>query len=90
VSVIGGVVVGYAVAEMVTTEDRRFLRIGLALVGGMVVWTSLLTIQSFVNPAVTFVPTDPRNYRIGLAIVVVVVALVEGAGGINKRRSSTK
>jgi hypothetical protein len=90
VSVIGGVVVGYAVAEMVTTEDRRFLRIGLALVGGMVVWTSLLTIQSFVNPAVTFVPTDPGNYRIGLAIVVVVVALVEGAGGINKRRSSTK
>lgn len=89
-SVVGGIIVGYAVAELAEFGYRRLPRIGLALVGGMVAWTGQLVIQSFVNPAITFSPTDVMNYRIGLAMAIFVVAIVEGAVVIKRRRSSTK
>lgn len=69
--------VGYAVAELASFGDQRFPRTGFALVGGMIAWVSQLVIQSFVNPAVTFSPLDPMEYRIGLAIAAFVVAVVE-------------
>lgn len=90
VTVVGGIVVGYAVAELAAFGDRHLLRIGLALVGGMIAWTGQLVIQSFVNPAITFSPADVMNYRIGLAIAVFVVVIVEGAVVIKRRRSITK
>lgn len=77
ISVVGGIMVGYAVAELASFGDQRFPRTGFALVGGMIAWVSQLVIQSFVNPAVTFSPLDPMEYRIGLAIAAFVVAVVE-------------
>lgn len=86
-SVIGGVLVGYAVADLASVGDGRLPRIGLALVGGTVAWTGQLVIQALVNPAVDFHLSDTSDYLIGLAIAGVVVALLEVWFVLTQRRS---
>lgn len=88
VSVIGGVMVGYAVADLASLGEGRLLRIGLALLGGIAAWTGQLLIQAVVSPAVVFRPADLTNYRMGLAIAVVIVVLVEVWVGYNVPRSA--
>lgn len=86
-AVVGGVLTGYAVAELAAIGDSQLHRIGLALVGGTVAWTGQLAIQAFESSAIEFLSGGPTGIAVGFVIAAVVVALVEVWVGHTQRRS---
>lgn len=62
-SVVGGVFVGYAVADLASIGDGQLQGIGLALEGGTVAWTGQLAIQAFESSAIEFLLGAPLVSR---------------------------
>lgn len=76
-AVVGGVMAGYAIANMLLSNDRRIPRIGFALAGSLVSFTSQNVVYVATNPAADFIPVTQNFTPLGLGIGVVLVSLIE-------------
>lgn len=76
-AVIGGVIIGYGIAEFLSLSGGRSQKIGIALVCGTVAWTVQLAIQAVRSPAVDLLPGAPSSIAVGLILAAVVVSLNE-------------
>lgn len=86
---LGGGLFGYAVADRVSTEDRRLPRISLVFVSAIVGWTGNIWITSSLLPPRPFLATIENTYRIGITLAAIVVVLVELSDALWGARSSS-
>lgn len=76
-AVIGGVITGYGIADLLSLGGGRSLKIGIALVCGTLAWTIQLAIQASQSTAVDFLPGAPSSIAVGLILAAVIVSLNE-------------
>lgn len=76
-AVIGGVIIGYGIADFLSLGRWRSLKIGIALVCGTLAWTVQLAIQASQSTAVDLLPGAPSSIAVGLILAAVIVSLNE-------------
>lgn len=76
-AVLGGVIVGYAVANIVLTTDKRIPRTGFAIVGVLLAFTSQNVMRVISVQGADFIPVMQNVTPLGLAFGVVIISLIE-------------
>lgn len=84
---IGGLIVGYAVADFVSAGDGRRPNVGVALVGGTFAWTVQIYIQAGESPYRDFLSDAPSGIGLGFVLTAFVVGLIELGVRFNERRT---
>lgn len=88
-SIIGGILIGYSLAEAILETDRRVPRVVFAVFVAMAVFSLQIGIYAVMNPginlAVDWFGLAKNGYPIGLAIALSIVGVIEVSFIISSR-----